>query len=372
MRSLAHFSEAAPTTQSAETTQGERAVSGTAGATISAVKAGTVVFAAFSAICLTVSITEGVVPILLIESAGWAGLAWFWQSRKAYGELAKGIVTTLAIVVAVGEVIYTAMQASPSSRHGSPTSHAPVYPSASTETNLNGDFANPPTRSTVADVKPSTKPKHGESSKISTPKLSADATRRQALNLYTDGKYLEAAPLLDRSCKNGYGYTCEVLGFMYDIALGVPGDSSRAKALYQRTVNLYSDSCDSGSADGCSHLEDLYDGQEQIGSPHIDEKYLPRKITLFTNACDARSAEGCRYLGDLYWKGEGTVQDHAKAAGFYARSCDANNGDGCTELANSYKLGLGVEKNAAQARELFVKGCNLGTQWACDEVKETQ
>ena len=71
-----------------------------------AIRVGTLVFGAFSAISLLVSIVKGLVPIYLLEAAGWAGLAWYWQGKKTHSELAKAIVIVLAVLVAIGEVVH--------------------------------------------------------------------------------------------------------------------------------------------------------------------------------------------------------------------------------------------------------------------------
>ncbi len=77
-----------------------------------AIRVGTLVFGTFSAISLLVSIVKGLVPIYLLEAAGWAGLAWYWQKKKTHSELAKAIVIVLAVLVAIGEVVHIVSQLS--------------------------------------------------------------------------------------------------------------------------------------------------------------------------------------------------------------------------------------------------------------------
>ena len=74
------------------------------------VRVGTLVFGAFSAISLLVSIIKGIVPIYLLEAAGWAGAAWYWQGKKTHSDVAKAIVIVLAVLVAIGEVVHFASQ----------------------------------------------------------------------------------------------------------------------------------------------------------------------------------------------------------------------------------------------------------------------
>lgn len=336
-------------------------------------------FAAFSALSLIVSIIKGIVPIYLLESAGWAGLAWYWQRKNTHSEMAKGIVIVFAVVVAVGEAVHIVTQAASGSKHIPSEGHAPVYPGPSADTDPYAKYAISPSISSVPDSKPSSaqsllpaepEPVRGKDSRVPSAKLSPEAIRRRAFDLYRDTKYKEAAPLLDQSCTNGYAHACETLGFMYEIELGLPGDSSKAAALYSRAAGLYTDACDSGSADDCQTLSDIYDERWQIGYPHIDKKHLPRRMTLFSKACDAGSGTGCFDLGILYKEGKETVQDYSRALTAFSRACDANDAWGCGQVGESYRLGLGVAKDLEKARTSYVKGCNLGAQWACDAVKE--
>ena len=83
-------------------------------------RAGTFVFVAFSAISLLVSVVKGIVPIFLIEAALWAAAAWYWQAKKTHSEVTKGVVTILAILIAIGEVVHIAIQANSASQSKPP------------------------------------------------------------------------------------------------------------------------------------------------------------------------------------------------------------------------------------------------------------
>lgn len=345
--------------------------------TPSSIKAGTIVFGIFAAISLLVSIAKGVVPIFLIESGGWVGLAWFWQAKRTHSDFVRGVVTILAVIVSIGEVLHIAIHSGPDSVPGSaviegrPTVNpAPVYENQSPAAPAPSVPTSDSKRASATDAKYKQSP-----DPVSLSKLNDEAVWRMASDRFFDKhESKEAAPFLDESCKRGNARACEVLGSIYEYGSGVAGDSSRAAALYSRMVTLYATACDKGSRDGCSGLRSIYhsEGQEPDWYLPDDKRDIPREIVLFTTACDAHSAEGCRYLGDLYWKGEDVVQDRAEAVALYTKSCDANDADGCADLADGYKLGLGVEKDAARAVEFLTKGCNLGAQRACDQVKEPQ
>jgi hypothetical protein len=79
------------------------------------ISAGTFVFGAFSLISLLVSVSRGLVPIYLLEAAGWAGAAWYWQRLKTKSNASKAAVAWLAIAVAIGEVVHIAVSQADSS-----------------------------------------------------------------------------------------------------------------------------------------------------------------------------------------------------------------------------------------------------------------
>lgn len=79
---------------------------------------GAIVFASFAAISLLVAIAKGFVPLYLIESAGWAWAAWYWNTRRERKRLAEALVIILGIVVLVGEGVHFAnwMDSGPQNR----------------------------------------------------------------------------------------------------------------------------------------------------------------------------------------------------------------------------------------------------------------
>jgi hypothetical protein len=104
----------------------------------SGIQAGTIVFASFAAISLLVSLVKGLVPIYLLEAFGWAGLAWYWQSKKTHSDVAKAIVGTLAVMVVLGEVVHIAMQWDAQPATAPVANSAPVYPGTNPNADANG------------------------------------------------------------------------------------------------------------------------------------------------------------------------------------------------------------------------------------------
>jgi hypothetical protein len=94
------------------------------------IRVGTWVFGAFSAISLLVSMVKGLVPIYLLEAAGWAGVAWYWQGKKTHSDVAKAIVIVLAVLVGIGEVVHIASQPDDRSKQIPPAIHENLFDQA--------------------------------------------------------------------------------------------------------------------------------------------------------------------------------------------------------------------------------------------------
>jgi hypothetical protein len=115
---------------------------------------GTYVFGAFAVISLLVSIIKGVVPIYLVESAVWAGAAWYWHRAKSHSELGKAIVIVIAVLVAIGEVIHIASQPDFRSEHIPPAipAYAPTpltsqYPTVTADSQVAANSEEPQLKS---------------------------------------------------------------------------------------------------------------------------------------------------------------------------------------------------------------------------------
>jgi hypothetical protein len=244
------------------------------------IRVGTIVFGAFSAISLLVSIIKGLVPIYLLESAGWAGVAWYWQRKKAHSELAKAIVIVLAVLVAIGEVVHIASQADSKS---TPNTDSDPY----------GKYAVPNGSSSAPDygsVGTADQNRTVATSATSAASHIADV-ERQAVALFSQKQYKEARPLFEQACNgtddNGFKYAgfdgkmkaCNYLGYLYAQGLGGAHETKKARDAYQRA-------CDQGTLPSCASLGSLY---QDAGDNSNARKY-------FQKACDGGVAEGCDLL----------------------------------------------------------------------------
>ena len=226
-----------------------------------AIRVGTLVFGAFSAISLLVSIVKGLVPTYLLEAAGWAGVAWYWQAKKTHSDFAKAIVVVIAILVGIGEVVHIASQ--PDSKSAVPTASDPFAAYGGHE----GAPVETSATSHVADVE------------------------KQAVELFSQKQYKEARPLFEQACngtdENGFKYAgfdgemkaCNYLGYLYAQGLGGAHETKKARDAYQKA-------CDQGILPSCASLGSLY---QDAGDSGKARKY-------FQKACDGGVAEACGLL----------------------------------------------------------------------------
>ena len=163
-----------------------------------AIRVGTWVFGAFSAISLLVSIVKGLVPIYLLEAAGWAGAAWYWQGKKTHSEFAKAVVVVIAILIGIGEVIHIVSQAGESN---TTTSTSPYAVSGSRSS---GNIFDRPS-SSAPDYSAAGSPYQNQASAAIGSSSASDIVEieQKAVSLYKQKRYVDARPLFVQSCDGG-------------------------------------------------------------------------------------------------------------------------------------------------------------------------
>jgi len=182
-------------------------------------------------------------------------------------------------------------------------------------------------------------------------------TKQQAVVLYGQRRYAEAAPLLTTACTNNSWEACKDLGILYRDGNGVARDDARA-------VAFFSKACEADPPKGCNSLGAMYASGNGV------TKDDARAASFYSAACDAEDAMGCSNLGNIYASGRGVAKDDTRAAAFYAKACNGGNAVACSNLGASYRYGRGVQKDLTKANQFLSKGCSLGNQWGCDRLKE--
>jgi TPR repeat protein len=175
----------------------------------------------------------------------------------------------------------------------------------------------------------------------------------------------EAPPPPPRDpCDTGDAEGCMNLAQMYEVGRGVPRDPQRAATLYQRAVTLSQRACDANTLRACTALGVAYAGG--IGVPRNDA----RAVALYQRACDGGEPAGCHHLGQHYERGLGvSKKDPNQARALYQRACEGGAANGCTDLGRMFEKGAGVPKDPAQAAAFYQRGCSGGDTVACDALK---
>lgn len=224
---------------------------------------GTYTFGAFAAITLVVAIVHGIRPIELIETAIWAGSAWYWHSKKTHSELAKAVILVIAALVAIGEIISVVHhynEPDTNSRQANHSSEIPVPPGYVLDRD-SGNTYNP------------------QSVPQSSATESVAGIEEQAVTFYKQKHYSDARPLFDEACTAGEMKACNYLGYLYALGLGGTRNTKKARDVYQRA-------CDQGTLASCASLGTLYQDAGESGNAR---KY-------FQKACDGGVAEACGLL----------------------------------------------------------------------------
>lgn len=186
----------------------------------------------------------------------------------------------------------------------------------------------------------------------------ADFYRRIGWNRgRADHLYTKANSLLSGGCDSGNAESCAVLGDLYDAGKGVTEDDARANLLYQRA-------CDANSGYGCWRLADKYLNNY---APDVE-----KAATLYTRACTLWPHWECAYtfdsLGDHYLNGYSVAKNAQKAGELYKKACDAGYSTGCSDLftvAYDLATGKGTAKNYALSARFFQTLCDGGNATAC-------
>lgn len=127
---------------------------------------------------------------------------------------------------------------------------------------------------------------------------------------------VEIAATLGRACEGGDLLGCSLLGFRYEIELGVPSDMARARA-------LYSLACDGGEVHGCANLGEVY--RSGLGVA----QNIPEAARLFGLACDGNDPFACVTLGGMLAEGRGVPMDIPRAIDALDRACWQGDPEAC-------------------------------------------
>ena len=120
--------------------------------------------------------------------------------------------------------------------------------------------------------------------------------------------------------------------------------------------------CDNGQASRCTNLGYLYDNGQGVIQDHFQAS------GWYKNGCEKGDANGCFELGILYGNGKGLEQDYFQSAIWYQKACDLGSTGACNNLGVQYANGQGVNKDDNEAVKLYTKACKGNDGWGCNNL----
>jgi TPR repeat protein len=188
--------------------------------------------------------------------------------------------------------------------------------------------------------------------------MTASLALERGSKFYNARRYSEARPLLITACDGGQSAdSCNSVGYMYQLNLGVATDYAKAREYYMK-------SCNDDSSIGCNNLGTLY--RDGLG---VTRDYT-RAMALFEKSCDAGVPQGCDAAGKMYMDHIGVGQDNFRALDLFKKACDGELAAGCGDEGYIYAMGLGVPKDLPFAASLFNKACGMGSRNSCSSMGE--
>jgi len=189
--------------------------------------------------------------------------------------------------------------------------------------------------------------------------------------------------VLNEKCQDSSGNSCFMLGQLTEEGQIVPRNLAVAGVAYARACDLgmtagcgsliqfamgegkdvFLKSCYDGDGASCFILGTLYSsgmGVKQDGG---------EAFTLFEKSCDLGWWRGCGRLGQSYLVGQGTKADPAKAIENFDKGCNGGNAASCYQVAALYQRGVGGIQDGQTALRRLQQACDLGLRMACDPAR---
>ena len=163
-------------------------------------------------------------------------------------------------------------------------------------------------------------------------------------------EYGEAYDVMVSAAEKGLAAAQSVLGYMYDVGIGVTQDYVQAEHWYRMAANQ-------GDVDAMVHLGTMYySGLEDYGI----HKDFNKAFHYYSRAANfGNDAEAQLYLAYMYLRGEGTEQDLEKAFEWTEKSAKQGVAQAQNELGRAYEQ---MKQDYNKAIEWYKKAAAQGYQ----------
>lgn len=132
----------------------------------------------------------------------------------------------------------------------------------------------------------------------------------------------------------------------------------KAKISYEKAYNYLKSAADSGLADACN----------QIGELYYEDCEYDNAFRYFNTAAKNESVEGKYNLADCYYYGKGTSQNYEKAFDLYIEAAESKHIQATYSLAWCYDYGQGTKKSDKLAFKWYMEAAKLGHPLAINNL----
>jgi TPR repeat protein len=200
-----------------------------------------------------------------------------------------------------------------------------------------------------------------------------------------------------RACAAGASSACAVLGYLFEMGLGVAQDTRESKGWYRKACDgqqpwgcarlgvlldrnldagvddareafrAFQTGCTKNDGASCAALARVYEAGERRLTDSAAAGALNRKaLELQQAACEGLDTGACAAVASAYqWPPVGVARDAVLAARYAAPACDWGNLNSCYLLAALTGRGEGVPKDERRAFQLLRDACRAGHEASC-------
>lgn len=174
-----------------------------------------------------------------------------------------------------------------------------------------------------------------------------DAAADMAVQLYEEGEYARAFPLLQETARLGYSAAQYYLAECYYWGSGVAQD-------YKQAVDWYKQAAEQEDEEAQYSLAWCYQHGEGT------EKRPADALKWYTKAAKQGHVDAQFDLAECYYWGSGVAQDYKQAIDWYKQAAEQGHADAQFRLAGLYKCGNGVAQDDEKATALYLKAAAQG------------
>ena len=132
---------------------------------------------------------------------------------------------------------------------------------------------------------------------------------------------------------------------------------------YQEAARIFKDYAEQGNADAQYNLGLMYKKGQGVAQDYR------QAAKWYQKAAEQGDVDAQFNLGLMYVNGQGVAQDYRQAAKWWQKAAEQGYAEAQGNLGLMYYNGQGVKKNIKTSKKWFEKACNNGLQGACHNLR---